>query len=101
MINKNEVKNDLIKYAAHMETLAHSLQEKLEKDEDPLTVAHELVASSAKLTFSLGGMYAIEQASKKKATKAVAATVVSNPSGTPVKHNYYNVRDSLGRFAKV
>ena len=89
-MSNNHIRDELSKDAQHIEQLAKDLQTKLSQGDDPLTLAHELVASSSRLTFDLGGFYILES----------KATVVANRKGSP-NPNYYNVRDRLGRFTKI
>jgi hypothetical protein len=101
MSNKKVVRNELSKYAQQIENLAKQVQTTLSQGGDPLTVANELVRNSSTFIFVLGEMYALERSGKK-----VKATVVANPSGTPVvatqtPRNRHNLRDASGRFVRV
>ncbi len=105
MANNNKVvRNELNKYAQQIENLAKQVQETLAQDGDPLALAHELFRNSSTFVFTLGEMVALEgRAALPTATKQLQATVVSNPNNTvtTTPRNRHNVRDSLGRFARV
>lgn len=94
MSNKNTVRSEVNRLAQQIANLAQQVQDKLAAGADVIGPANELVRNSSTFTFALGEMYALEESGKK-----VKAVTVSNPSNT--KHNYHNVRDSLGRFTKV
>lgn len=90
-------RNDVKQIAAHIEALAKQFQANVDSNGDFLGTANELVRNSQTFVFALGEVYAAEQmasVSTKTGGKAVKATVVSNP-------NYYNVRDTKGRFARI
>jgi hypothetical protein len=89
-MSTNHICDELSKDAQRIEQLAKDLQIKLAQGDDPLTLAHELVALSSRLTFDLGGFYILES----------KATMVANHKGDS-NPNYYHVRDRLGRFTKI
>lgn len=92
-------RNDVKQFAEKIEALAKEVQVKLDNGGDFLSVANELVRNNSTFVFTIGEVYALEQAG---VSKPVKAKVVSNVGGTTgVKHNYHNVRDSRGRFLKV
>lgn len=100
MSNSSTVRNEVSKLAQQIEELARQVQDRIAQGNDPLMVANELARSSSVFVFTLGEMYALEESSKAAKTTSVKATTVSNPSNT-VRKNFYNVRDSLGRFTRV
>ena len=104
-----EKRNDVRELVQKIESLAKEIQLKLTGDNDILTLSNELVRKNATFVFSLGELYALEQlkthapssndtASSFKPTGKTKITVVS-PSSLIDKKNYYNIRDSYGRFS--
>lgn len=94
----NTTRNDVKQLAEKVELLAKEVQLKLDSSGDllgSLAAANELVRNNLTLVFSLGEVFALEQAGTNK---MVRASTVSNPSGTPT--NWHNHRDSRGRFAR-
>lgn len=94
MSNTNNVRNDIKQVAQIIEKLAQQIQTGIDQGLPIMATANELVRNNSTFTFTLGALYALEQ------PKSVKTTTVSNPSGTTT-HKYHNVRDSLGRFAKI
>lgn len=97
MSNTKSVRNDIKQLAQQIENLAQQVQVNVDQGKDIIMVANELVRNSSTFVFTLGEMYALEQT---KGSKRVKTTTVSNPNNT-VSRNYYNVRDSSGRFVRV
>jgi len=81
--------------ASEIEKLARELQTKLTTGADPLMIGNELVRNTSTLVFSLGELYHAEQTS---GTKTVTVTPVGTSSTVKSNVNYYNKRDSRGRF---
>ena len=86
-------RNDVKQFASKIEALAKEVQSKVDKGDDYLTVANELMRNSTTLVFTIGEVYAIEQTGG--AGKKVKATTVKTAN---VNRNYHNVRDNNGRF---
>jgi transcription initiation factor IIE alpha subunit len=84
-------RNDVKTFAKQIETLARTVQDNIDNNTAFLTQANELVCKCTSLVFTLGEVYAVEQTSVK--TKSTVSRK-SNP-------NFYNVRDSKGRFTRV
>jgi hypothetical protein len=75
-----------------MESLAHEIQVKLEAGDNIMLLASELARNTMIFTFFLGEMYAMKHGDTScKAKSRVVNTTL---------RNYYNVRDSLGRFTR-
>lgn len=87
-------RNDVKQLAANIQALAEQVQKDLDNNGDFLGSANELVRNSQTFVFALGEVYALEQVGATG--KTVKGTVVK--TGNP---NYYNVRDSKGRFTRV
>lgn len=87
-------RQDVRQLAATIESLAQQFQQKLDANQVDLATANELVRNSQTFVFALGGVYNLEQAGP--GGKTVVATKVKAPNS-----NYYNVRDSKGRFSRV
>jgi len=83
-------RNDVKQLAATIEVLAREVQSVLDTSGDFLGVANELVRNNLTFVFTLGEVYALEQAGVPG--KTVKAKVISS--------NYHNLRDNRGRFTK-
>ena len=93
MSNLNNVRNDVKQVAQVIEQLAHQVQLDLEQGKDIVGIANELARNSSTFVFTMGALYTLGQ------TKA---TVVGSPNQTVSSNkNFYNVRDSFGRFVRV
>lgn len=101
MLNKDSVKDNVLKVAHVLEGLASQIQMNLHQGKDIVDLANELAHSSSTFVFTVGALYALDKA--PMTARPVTPTVVSNPNNTVVnkKSVFYNVRDSLGRFARV
>lgn len=91
MINQ-QVRSELKKVVASIETLAHQALVKIDNGEDVLTIANELIKNSVTATFILGEVYALESQTSSVASSTAKVKRVVNSS------NWHNVRDSRGRF---
>src|SRR5271166_2681358 len=101
MSNTSNVRNDIKQLAQQIESLAQQVQITVDQGKDPIALANELARNSSTFVFTLGALYALEQKNgKSKSKTTVTATTVSNPNNT-VSRNYYNTRDSSGRFVRV
>src|ERR1035437_7205463 len=101
----NATRNDLKQFASNIEALAKTLQDKLDKGEEYLAVANELVRNNTTLVITLGEVHALEQSSKSNNSGAVRRHARIPVKTTVVKQGtmptYHNKRDALGRFARV
>jgi hypothetical protein len=95
-MSNTTTRNDVKQLAEKIELLAREVQSKLQSNGDFLATANELVRNNLTMVFALGEVYALEQVGSTG--KTARATTVSNPSG--ISANWYNVRDSRGRFVK-
>lgn len=86
-------RSDVKQIAANIEALAKQFQSNVDSNGDFLGTANELVRNSQTFVFALGEVYALEQ---QGTGKTVKATTVKAGNA-----NYYNVRDSKGRFTRV
>lgn len=90
-------RNDVKTHIQQIEALAKDVRDKLDSNGDFMDTANELVRNALTLVFDLGSFYTTQQSGTNK---AVAGTVVSNPSGTSRYSNYHNLRDNRGRFIR-
>ena len=97
----NNIRDQILEYAVKIEDLSKNIQSTVFSNGDPLADANELVQHSSTLTFLLGEMHALETvaASQVRTLKNVKTTTVSDPNRT-VNRNFYNIRDSSGRFTR-
>lgn len=92
-MNTVTTRDDVKVLAQQIESLAREVQARVDNGGELLSVSNELVRSSQTFVFTLGEVYALEQAGSTKTVKAKVVRA-SNP-------NYHNVRDSRGRFSRV
>jgi len=94
-MNTATTRNDVKLIAKTIETLAQEIQAKLDNGGEFLATANELTRNNLTLVFTLGEVYAMEQAGTGK---KVTAKRVSAPRSASA--NYHNVRDNRGRFVR-
>ncbi len=87
-------RSDVKQIAANIEALAKQFQANVDSNGDFLGTANELVRNSQTFVFALGEVYALEQVGTPGKTAKATTVKAGNP-------NYYNVRDSKGRFVRV
>lgn len=93
-MQNTDTRNEVKQLARTLETLAQQIQTKLDTGDNIMPLANELARNSSTFVFTLGGLYLLET----NTGKTVTAKTVSR---SPRNHsNFYNVRDSLGRFTR-
>lgn len=95
MIN-SRVRSEVKKVVSQIETLASRVRTALDAGADVMASANELVANTVTLTFSVGELYALENA-----PGGVNTGTVTPAQSNHSQSRYHNVRDSRGRFTTV
>lgn len=93
MTSNTSIRDELKKLVLEIESLARDTVVRLNDGDGILDLANEMVKKTSTMTFSLGELHALDSVSPAQVKSA-----------TPARHvsvNWYNVRDSCGRFARV
>ncbi len=95
--------NDIKKFAQQIEDLAHDVQAQINRGDDYILTANELVRTTSTLVFTLGEVHALEQSGLNKLTQAVQSMAARKTTSVPAARTYsnnHNVRAANGRFAR-
>ncbi len=94
----NLTRNEVKQLATQISILAKQVADKLENQEAlnaVILTANELVKNTSTFTFTLGSLY------QEASVDTTSTPVANKPKVKYNKFNYYNKRDSKGRFSST